>query len=343
LKKKSFYLIVFGLLSLVFACGGKLNEETTFLYANKDYWAYYAENDLCGIDVFFVAPTVFAGDSSNLNMPLEDSLNSANFLGAINMEKGIYDESVNFYAPYYRQVGLFCYVARGFREHIDNERIQHAFDLAYDDVELAFDYYLNQSNRPFILAGFSQGSEILIRLIKNKIVSPDLKSRFIAAYAIGWRLSEKEVQEYPQLKNAKTADDIGVVITYSSESESIDSSIIVPSKTLSINPLSWTTNTTYAPATLNKGACFTDYYGNINKEIKNLTGAFIDPERGSLKVPDVDPDEYPPVLPVFKKGEYHIYDYMFFYRNLQENVKNRTEKYFNAKNSFPESKEQQTN
>jgi len=336
LKNKTYYLLVVGLLPLIFACGGKQNEETTFLYANKDYWAYYAENDLSKTDVFFVAPTVFAGDSSNLNMLLGDSLNSANFLGAINMEKGIYDDSTNFYAPYYRQVGLYCYVARGFHDHIDNERIQHAFDLAYEDVELAFDYYLSQSNRPFILAGFSQGSEILIRLIKNKIVSPDLKSRLVAAYAIGWRLSEKEVQEYPQLKNAKTSDDIGVVITYSSESESIDSSIIVPGKTLSINPLSWTTDITYAPATLNKGACFTDYYGNINKEINNFTGAYIDPKRGSLKVPDVDPDEYPPVLPIFKKGEYHIYDYMFFYRNLQDNVKNRIEKYLRTKSNFRE-------
>ncbi|MEA3443989.1 MAG: DUF3089 domain-containing protein, partial [Bacteroidota bacterium] len=62
-------------------------------------------------------------------------------------------------------------------------------------------------------------------------------------------------------------------------------------------------------------------------EIPQLTGAFIDPGRGTLKVPDINPTDFPQVLPIFSEGEYHIYDYMFFFRNLQDNVSLRINTY----------------
>ena len=46
-----------------------------------------------------------------------------------------------------------------------------------------------------------------------------------------------------------------------------------------------------------------------------------------LKVTDVTPEEYPAVLDIFPEGAYHIYDYQFFFRNLQENVGHRVELY----------------
>ena len=97
--------------------------------------------------------------------------------------------------------------------------------------------------------------------------------------------------------------------------------------TLAINPLNWKTDSTPAGKEENLGACFTDYSGNIITEIPQLTGAYIDPQRGALKVPDVTPEEYPPVLSIFSDGIYHLYDYQFFYRNLQENVEVRLNAY----------------
>ena len=58
--------------------------------------------------------------------------------------------------------------------------------------------------------------------------------------------------------------------------------------------------------------------------------AYIDPVRGALKVPDVSPEEYPPVIQGFDQGVYHVYDYQFFYRNLQENVALRLAAYLVA-------------
>ena len=98
-------------------------------------------------------------------------------------------------------------------------------------------------------------------------------------------------------------------------------------RTLAINPLNWKTDGTPAGKEENLGACFTDYDGTIVTEIPQLTGAYIDPERGALKVTDVTPEEYPPVLSIFSDGVYHLYDYQFFYRNLQENVSVRLDAY----------------
>ncbi len=71
---------------------------------------------------------------------------------------------------------------------------------------------------------------------------------------------------------------------------------------------------------MNLGACFTDYSGAVTTEIPELTGAYLDPVRGALKVTDVTPQEYPAGLSIFEDGVYHLYDYQFFYRNLEENV-----------------------
>ena len=324
---KHIYRIVFllGLISLT-GCSSDRISTNPLDYSTDTFWAYLPDGNT-GTDVFFVAPTVFFGDAENMNMDVNDSLSRVSFLGAINMEKGIYEFAENFYAPFYRQTSLYCYLQRGKKYSSDNQNVEKAFNKAYSDVEASFEYYLSQSDRPFILAGFSQGSEILIELIKRKLTTQSLQERHIATYAIGWRLLEKDVKDYPQLQNALAEDDLGVVITFSSEAEFIESSIIAPHKTLSINPLNWTTDTTFADREYNLGACFTNYEGKIVTEIDHFTGAYICENRGTLKAPDVNPDEYLPKLSLMEKGEYHIYDYMFFYRNLQENVRTRILKY----------------
>jgi hypothetical protein len=328
LKTQSKIITILGLNFLILLCllgcrnvnGG---DEHTNTYSEIEYWAYFPDSDTNSIDVFFVAPTVFIGDSLNWNMRIEDTQIKEKFVGAINMEKGIYDANTNFYAPYYRQVGLYSFVARENNnpEYIDE--VVASFEMAYSDVEKAFEYYLSKSDRPFILAGFSQGSEMLIKLMKNMLTTSELQKRLVAAYAIGWRLTQEEVDSYSQLENAKSSNDLGVIISFNSEAEFINTSMMVPEKTLSINPLNWTIDTTYASKDMNLGACFTNYDGNIENEISNLTGAYICPKRGTLKVSDINPDDYLPVLNIFEKGVYHLYDYMFFYRNLEANVQER--------------------
>lgn len=308
---------------------GCSNQTNATDYSDNSNWSYF-ETDTTDrtADVFFVCPTVYFGSDDSYNMELTDEDTKTDFLGATNMEKEIYNHDSRFFAPYYRQAGLNVYAM----ETSDREQY---LELAFDDVKNAFDYYYKTCNdgRPIILAGFSQGADMCIRLMKECFKDENMQNQLIACYAIGWRITEEETREYPQLKPAEGESDTGVIISFNSEAESIDNSLTVPkgTKTLAINPLNWKTDGTVADKSLNLGACFTDYDGNIIKESNNLTGAYIDDVRGTLKVTDVTPEEYPAGLDIFENGIYHLYDYQFFYRNLQKNVQTRIDAYLSNK------------
>ena len=299
---------------LAMACG---SDKGPVDYSKEANWAYYVESPEHEVDVFFIAPT--AGSDASCNMKVNDKDYKAAFAGSIAMEKGIYDEEADFYAPYYRQVSLECY-------DLPEEDREQYLTKAYADVEDAFTYYMDNINdgRPYILAGFSQGGDMVKRLLKDGAATDQL----VAAYAIGWNFTEEELAEYPQIKMAQAEDDLGVVISFCSEAPDYNGeSILAPRGTIGINPLNWKTDGTVADKSENLGACFTDYSGEIITEVPELCGAYLDETRGTLKVTDVDVADYPGVLSFLEDGNFHLYDYQFFYRNLQENVKLRINTY----------------
>lgn len=325
MQKKTISLLLALVLALsLTACGTATKEETPSLYAQAENWAYLETEKTAAADVFFLCPTVYGGEKDRFNMALDDTATKESFLGATNMEKGLYDEDARFFAPYYRQVGLNVY-------ELPTDQWEAYLNLAYEDVKEAFTYYMEHYNqgRPIILAGFSQGADMCIRLMKDCFAKKETQDLLVACYAIGWSITEQELEQYPHLRFAQAADDTGVIVSFNSEAESVTDSLMIPegTRTLAINPLNWKTDGTPAGKEENLGACFTDYDGNIITEIPQLTGAYIDPVRGALKVPDVTPEAYPPVLPIFTDGVYHLYDYQFFYRNLQENVGVRLDSY----------------
>lgn len=286
-------------------------------YADAGSWAYWRVGENKPADLFIVCPTVDLGTGGNKNMSLADNEAKKNFYGALNMERGIYEQHCRMYAPYYRQAVLADY-------DLPANEAEPYFNLAYKDVRAAFVYYMQHENngRPFVLAGFSQGAEMCLRLLKEFGNNDFVKNSMVACYAIGWRFTPQEAEKYPYIQPAKCADDLGKVIIFNSEAPEVTSSAIVPEgvKTFAINPLTWSGGSQKAPKTLNAGACFTDYSGAVVREVPQLTGCYIDSERGTLKVTDVDKKEFVPGLPLFSEGVYHIYDYQFFYRNLQQNV-----------------------
>lgn len=286
-------------------------------YARAADWAYWCVGENKPADLFIVCPTVDLGTGGNKNMSLADNEAKKNFYGALNMERGIYEQHCRMYAPYYRQAVLADY-------DLPIKDAEPYFNLAYKDVRAAFVYYMQHENngRPFVLAGFSQGAEMCLRLLKEFGNEDFVKNNMVACYAIGWRFTPQEAEKYPYIQPAKCADDLGKVIIFNSEAPEVTSSLMVPhgEKSFCINPLNWRTDGTMADKALNSGACFTDYSGSIKREVPQLTGCCIDTERGVLKVTDIDKKQYPPVLSIFTDGIYHLYDYQFFYRNLQQNV-----------------------
>ena len=76
--------------------------------------------------------------------------------------------------------------------------------MAYTNVANAFDYYLAHFNkdanghpRPFILAGHSQCSNLLLMLLENKFSDPSLRKQLVAAYVIGWSITADDMNSYP--------------------------------------------------------------------------------------------------------------------------------------------------
>lgn len=283
-------------------------------YSRSGMWVYMGDGEKKA-DCFYVCPTVYIAMGRENNMPVNDPTVKPSFIGAANAQKGVYSDDCSMYVPYYRQASIEAY-------GLDPEESERYFDTAYSDVENAFLYYMKNLNhgRPLILAGFSQGSDMCIRLLKDHGNDPLVKKVLVACYAVGWRITDEDVTKYPHLKMAQGENDTGVIIAYDCEAEDVTGSLVVPegTKTRSINPLNWKTDSTPADKSLNKGTVMND--GTMKA---GLTGCYIDPVRGSLKVPDVEKSDYQPGPSCFAEGEYHIYDVNFFYQNLKENVRVR--------------------
>ena len=320
-------LLTVALLPLGGCSAGPSKDPVPPDYADPASWVY-RETDVTGkdADVFFLCPSSFAGRDDALVMDLSYEKGTKSFAAAVAQEKGVYDDNARFFAPYYRQAGYKTYTLE------ESER-QEILKPAYADVQKAFAAYMEQDNqgRPFILAGFSEGAELVLRLLST--LTEDQLSRMVACYAIGWRVTDQDLAEHSQFRMAQGETDTGVIITYNAESPEATDSLFIPAgaKTYAINPLNWKTDATPADKSLNLGYCWVDDTGAIVEEIPNLTGAYLDPDRGALKLPDIDPAVYDKTLSILTPGDYHLYDVAFFYRNLEQNVQARIAAYLSAR------------
>ena len=297
-------------------------EAAPVSYADEANWAYYGIGEDRDVDLFLICPTVDMKDE--FNMALDDEETKESFLGALNMERGIYEDSTRMFAPYYRQAAMKVY-------SLDRANWEPYMEIAYSDVSAAFAYYLEHENqgRPIVLAGFSQGADMCYRLLEEYFGDEALYEQLVAVYAIGWPCTRELTAQYPQIRPARGADDIGVVICFDCEAPEVTETFISPAgqEAFGINPLNWKTDETPADKSENRGACFTDYSGAIYREQEALCGCYLDTLRGAVKVTDVDPADYAAVVPGLPDGAYHIYDYQFFFRNLQQNVALRIESF----------------
>ncbi len=303
-------------------------------YSLSDNWLYdgaYPENS---VDVFIVAPTVDTESESNSAITPKYK---KKFRNAMNQQQAIYAYTAKIYAPYYRQASMNVY------SMTDAAAKEQALSNAYMDVSAAFKYYLEHKNngRPLIIAGFSQGADMCYRLLEEYYGGDGeravaLRDNLIAVYAIGWSMTEEMINKYPQIVPAKGETDTGVVVSFECEDGTVKDSMVIPAgtKAISINPLNWRTDSKVADKSLNKGTVTQDSKtGAVTSVVVGKYGAYIDPQRGSLVVTNIDTKDYPAVLPIFSEGCFHLYDNFLFYANLQENVKKRTESFLSMKSN----------
>ena len=297
-------------------------------YADLQNWAYYGLGEDRPVDVFLICPTVDIESETN-SPEINDKLRES-FAYALDLEKGIYEETGRLFSPYYRQMSINAY-------RLPEEEFGQAESIAYGDISDAFRWYLDNENdgRGLILAGFSQGSEMCLKLLEEYFGTESaeveaLRGQLITVYAIGWRVTEEMTEQYPQIVPASGEDDIGTVVAFDCEDGTLTGTIVIPEgvRTMSINPLNWKTDDTPADKILNKGAVM----GTGAEPVPGLCGAYIG-RRGELVVTDIEKEDYPPGLDIFPAGAYHVYDYLFFFTNLKENLATRAQAWMEAQDA----------
>ncbi len=279
-------------------------------YSNAETWRSLPDSaNLKPVDVFFVLPTTYFFPNTwheSVAFGRQNPKGAASIQG----QASVFAASANIFAPQYRDAQIKALSAP--------EKDQNAaLEVAYGDVERAFDYYLEHYNngRPFILAGHSQGSNLLLELIERRLSDPALRSRLVAAYLIGWSVTADDLKAYPFLKLSDAPDATGVIISYNTQLADPGYSI-VRAGAIGVNPLTMTTATDFVPKEENKGAVFFTDSGTV--EIPEFTDA--QTINGALVVSK--PLESDIVRTPFH-GFYHSYDYAIFYNNLKDNVAER--------------------
>lgn len=134
------------------------------------------------VNVFFVHPTTFL-NRAGWNAAFHDPGNGAGGLGVegtTRWQASVFASCCRIFAPHYRQATLWAFLDAG----TDGMR---AIDLAYQDVQAAFDEFIKHRNegKPFMLASHSQGSIHLFRLLQQRIAGTQLEQQMVAAYVIG--------------------------------------------------------------------------------------------------------------------------------------------------------------
>ena len=312
----AFLLVVISLGLLLFPWAG--NYQSPLLWARRDRDTSQA------VDVFLIGATADLGKDGTFQSSTYQPIDRQWQSKLLHLQEGLYGASCRIFAPYYRQVCLSTY-------YLEDAQRGPYFSVAYGDLRQAFQYYLDHENqgRPFILAGYSQGADLGLRLMEEFLDDPDLQAQLVAAYLIGWRITQEDLDQFPHLKMAQGETDTGVIVSYNSEASYVTGSIILPEGgyTYGINPLNWRTDSTPADKSENPGTVKLHMDGSADQDRPGYTGCYRSEDRGTLIVPDITAEEYPPGEPLFVEGCYHNFELELFYRSMQQNVKDRVAAY----------------
>ena len=273
------------------------------------------------IAVFYVPPTTYYS-KAGWNAPL-DNEESRRWLRVFGWsEASAFNATGVVWSPRYRSATLGAFLTAA----PDSAR---ALDLAYGDVARAFDVFLAQvpASQPIIIAGHSQGSVHLMRLMKEKVANTPIARRIVAAYLVGWPISMEADIPAMGLPACTAPGEAGCILSWQSFAEPADPRMIhelferSPGLTgtsrkgtamLCINPLTGAPGTAALPAA-NLGSLMprADF---VSAELKpGAVAARCDPS-GLLLIgtPPKGFDNY-----VMPGNNYHVFDYALFWGNVR--------------------------
>ncbi len=299
------------------------------------------------VDVFYIHPTGFAGNS-NWNATVGDDTGMGIPVSVMLAgQASVFNGCGQLYAPEYREANLLSFMA----PLLAPERTDayQALDLAYEDVARAFDYFIEHysKGRPFIIASHSQGTHHALRLLAEKIDRTPLYGRLIAAYAIGYGIPKDYFDRvFHDVVPCESPTQTGCLITWDTVRENIwfhtprthrypDGWEYAGGKPLfCVNPLTWTTRSERVPPSAHKGALLARF---VSEEVRpdrlefvGLTHEFSWTEirEGQLWIAEQ--------TGFFndRLGIYHLFDVNLFWGNIRENARERTEAYLSGRGRY---------
>lgn len=275
-------------------------------------------------ELFYVHPTTYL-KTDRWNAPLAgdgDADPRAELF--VRSQASAFNQSANIWAPRYRQAAYGAFLLK-------SEDATKALDLAYGDVRAAFDRFIAAipAGRPIIVAGHSQGSLHLLRLLAER--KQVLGGRLVAAYVGGWPVGRTSDLPATGLPACGAATATGCLLSWQSFGEPANTDLVTKA---------WvgTNGLTGAKRTWSEMVCTNPVTGTDQPSAASsnpgtlvpsgdLSNATLEPgrvgarcERGFLTLSGDIPNLGPFVLP---GNNYHVYDYALFWAAIRADAARR--------------------
>jgi len=279
--------------------------------------------------VFFIHPTSYLSRDS-WNAPIGETTDAEADRIARIYVRGMaspFNAASEIWAPRYRQATMGAFLT-------DQPEAQAAIDAAYADVVEAYRFFVSSldADTPVVLAGHSQGSLHLLKLLREEVMPSPVADRLVAAYAVGWPLSVDHDLPEMGIEACANAAQTGCLLSWSSFAEPADPSAVIETYANSVgfdgsqrgtsqivctNPITGAIGEA-AEASSNLGTLVPDDSISTGELVPAAVPARCD-ERGLLMI-GAPPELGSYVLP---GNNYHVYDYPLFWANTQADVVRR--------------------
>ena len=253
-----------------------------------------------------VAPGQYIPKAPDYYADVYNAAHRADMATEISRIAGYMGEGNDFYSPYYRHMTIEVWATQS------EDSVDKYVALAMDDVRAAFREFQRRRDpeRPFVLAGFSQGGRAVVELLKS--MPADLHRYLVAAYVMGYKVTPDDVAATTNIRAAQDSVDTGVTICYNSvaDVQYIKPIVSVPCA-MCINPVNWHTDAT--PAVLD-----------------DTVTVSVDPAHHVLVVKGYSGAEYHPIYGFLNIGDFHSAEPWLYQESLRRNIQARIRAYRQA-------------
>lgn len=273
-------------------------------------------------DVFFVHGTVLHSktdvyydtwNEEQRKLPLRPRMTHA----------GAYEKTCRVFQPHYRQVTMEAHL-HGW------DVVKDYYAIPFADVKNAYYHFKETWNkdRPLILAGNSQGSFVVLALMKYLASKNELPKNLVAAYLIGATVTQADLDALG-MHLCQSPTDLNCMIVYNTLAKGATKGFTIFPGALCVNPLSWKNTEEIADKSLHLGFMETKEDGTKFLH-EHATNAWVDKKAGAVIVDIYDIKTAPP-REHFPKGDLHSYNYPLFFKNIEANVEERVNAYLHSK------------